>query len=91
MTSQDYNVMITRVFNHLPLAIKMNVTEKNFVESVEKLDEEFLFYDKAEYFRQIYCEMKLSNQNPQVMIPRIYNALPLKIKQIECEGIYKKY
>jgi hypothetical protein len=51
MTSQDPNVMIARVFNHLPLALKSNVTEKNFVVSVKKLVGEFLFYDKAEYFR----------------------------------------
>jgi hypothetical protein len=54
MTSQDPNVMIARVFNHLPLAIKLNVTEKNFVVCVKKLVEEFLFYDKADYFRQIF-------------------------------------
>jgi hypothetical protein len=34
--------------------------------------------------------LKLSNQNPQVMIPRIYNALPLKIKQIECDKEFIK-
>jgi hypothetical protein len=36
------------------------------------------------------CELKLSNQNPQVMIPRIYNDLPLKIKQIECDKEFIK-
>jgi Reverse transcriptase (RNA-dependent DNA polymerase) len=50
MTAQDPNVMIARVFNHLPLAIKLNVNEKNFVISVKNLVSEFLFYDKSEYF-----------------------------------------
>jgi hypothetical protein len=50
MTAQDPNVMIARVFNHLPLALKMNVTEKSFVTNVKKLVQEFLFYDKSEYF-----------------------------------------
>jgi hypothetical protein len=36
MTAQEPNVMIARAFNHLPLAIKLNVTEKNFILSVKK-------------------------------------------------------
>jgi hypothetical protein len=43
MTAQDPNVMIARVFDHLPLALKMNVTEKSFVTNVKKLVQEFLF------------------------------------------------
>jgi hypothetical protein len=49
-TAQDPNVMITRVFKHLPLALKMNVSEKSFVSDVKNLVREFLFYDKSEYF-----------------------------------------
>jgi hypothetical protein len=37
MNAQDPNVMIARVFNHLPLALKLNVTEENFVTEVKKL------------------------------------------------------
>jgi hypothetical protein len=48
MTAQDPYVMIARVFNQLPLALKMNVTEKSFVTNVKKLVQEFLFYDKSE-------------------------------------------
>jgi hypothetical protein len=40
----------SKSFNHLPLALKMNVTEKSFVTNVKKLVQEFLFYDKSEYF-----------------------------------------
>jgi hypothetical protein len=36
------------------------------------------------------CDLKMSNQNPAVMIPRIYNALPLKIKMIECDKTFMK-
>jgi hypothetical protein len=50
MTAQDPNVMIARVFNHLPLALKMNVSGKSFVSDVKNLVREFLFYDKSEYF-----------------------------------------
>jgi hypothetical protein len=35
------------------------------------------------------CDLKLSFQNPAVMIPRIYNA-PLDIKMIECEKLFAK-
>jgi hypothetical protein len=37
MTAQDPNVMIARVFNHLPLALKLSVIDTNFVNYVEKL------------------------------------------------------
>jgi hypothetical protein len=50
MTAQDPSVMIARVLDHLPLALKMNVAEKCFATNVEKLVQEFLFYDKSEYF-----------------------------------------
>jgi hypothetical protein len=46
-----YYNMIARIFNHLPLALKMNVTEKSFVTNVKKLVQEYLFYDKSEYFK----------------------------------------
>jgi hypothetical protein len=36
------------------------------------------------------CNLKLSNQNHAVMIPRIYNALPLEIKMIECDILFVK-
>jgi hypothetical protein len=49
MTAQDPNVMIARVFNHLPLALKMNISGKSFVSDVKNLVGEFLFYDKSEY------------------------------------------
>jgi hypothetical protein len=42
MTAQDPNVMIARVFNHLPLALKMNVSGKSFVSDVKNLVREFL-------------------------------------------------
>jgi hypothetical protein len=50
MTAQDPNVMIARVFNHLPLALKLSVSDKNFVNYVKKLVGEHLFYDKFEFF-----------------------------------------
>jgi hypothetical protein len=50
MTAQDPNVMIARVFNHLPLALKMNVSGKSFASDVKNLVREFLFYDKSKYF-----------------------------------------
>ena len=31
------------------------------------------------------CDLKLSCQNPNIMIPRIFNALPTRIKLIECD------
>jgi hypothetical protein len=50
MTAQDPNIMIARVFNHLPLALKLSVSDKNFVNYVKKLVSEHLFYDKFEFF-----------------------------------------
>jgi hypothetical protein len=43
MTAQDPIVMIARVFNYLPLALKMNVTDKSFATNIKKLVQEFLF------------------------------------------------
>jgi hypothetical protein len=50
MTAQDPNFMITRVFNHLPLALKMSMSDTNFVKYVKQLGGEHLFYDKFEFF-----------------------------------------
>jgi hypothetical protein len=50
MTAQDPNVMIARVFNHLPLALKLSVSDTNFVNYVKKLAGDHLFYDKFEFF-----------------------------------------
>jgi Reverse transcriptase (RNA-dependent DNA polymerase) len=50
MTAQNPSVMIAKVFNHLPLALKESINDKNFVIYVKKLVEEHLFYDKFEYF-----------------------------------------
>jgi hypothetical protein len=50
MTAQDPNVMIARVFNHLPLALKLLVKDKIFLKYVKKLVGEHLFYDKFEFF-----------------------------------------
>jgi hypothetical protein len=50
MTAQNPSVMIAKVFNHLPLALKESIHDKNFVIYVKKLVEEHLFYDKFEYF-----------------------------------------
>jgi hypothetical protein len=36
MTAQDPNVMIARVFNYLPLALKLSVSNKKFVNYVKK-------------------------------------------------------
>jgi hypothetical protein len=36
------------------------------------------------------CDLKLSTQNPAVMVPRIFNALPLEIKMIECDKLFVK-
>jgi Reverse transcriptase (RNA-dependent DNA polymerase) len=36
------------------------------------------------------CDLKLSNQNPNVMIPRIFNALPKRIKLIDCDKMFIK-
>jgi exonuclease III len=55
MTAQDPNVMIARIFNHLPLALKLEVCEKHFVSSVKNIVEEMLFYDKSEYFGHKFC------------------------------------
>jgi hypothetical protein len=50
MTAQNPSVIIAKVFNHLPLALKESIHDKNFVIYVKKLVEEHLFYDKFEYF-----------------------------------------
>jgi hypothetical protein len=41
---------MAKVFNHLPLALKLSVSDTNFVNYVKKLVGEHLFYDKFEFF-----------------------------------------
>jgi hypothetical protein len=36
------------------------------------------------------CNLKISNQNPINIIPRIFNALPARIKSIDCNKEFKK-
>jgi hypothetical protein len=50
LTAQNPLAMIARIFNHLPLALKMSVKEKDFVNNVKDLLYECLFYDRFEYF-----------------------------------------
>jgi exonuclease III len=50
ITSQNPVSMIARIFNHLPLALKMSIKEKKTVKLVKELLYECFFYDKFEYF-----------------------------------------
>jgi hypothetical protein len=36
------------------------------------------------------CDLKLSNKNPNVMIPRIFNAMSKRIKLIDCDMMFIK-
>lgn len=52
MTAHDPNFMIARMFNHLPLALKLPVNDKNCVNCVRKVVEDHLFYEnKVQNFR----------------------------------------
>jgi Reverse transcriptase (RNA-dependent DNA polymerase) len=57
ISAQNPIVMIARVFNHLPLALKLSVSDKNFVNYVKKMLNEQLFYDRHEYFGHNFVEL----------------------------------
>jgi hypothetical protein len=51
MTAQNPLFMMARMFNHLPLALKLSKLEKDFVKKVKELLNACLFYGKLEYFK----------------------------------------
>jgi hypothetical protein len=54
MSTQNPHVMIAKIFNHLPLALKMSINDDNYVSMVKKMLNEYLFYDIHEYFSYVF-------------------------------------
>jgi hypothetical protein len=50
MSTQNPYVMIARIFNHMPLALKLLIHDEKFLCSVKEMLNEHIFYDKHEYF-----------------------------------------
>jgi hypothetical protein len=54
MSTQNPHVMIAKIFNRLPLALKMSISDDNFVSMVKKMLSEHLFCYRHEYFSYVF-------------------------------------
>jgi hypothetical protein len=50
ISTQNPYVMIARIFNHMPLALKKSIQDEKFVDYVKEMLNKHMFYDKHEYF-----------------------------------------